>query len=448
MSGDPQPPKKPCIITPLPGPKASALIADDATLISPSYTRGYPFAIERGQGAMVQDVDGNWFLDFCAGIAVCNTGHSHPKVLQAIQAQAADFLHMSGTDFYYQGMVDLARVLDRVSPGETPKKVFFCNSGAEALEGSVKLARYHTQRPYVLSFYKSFHGRTYGAMSLSASKVVHRSHMSPFVGNVIHAHYPNAYRPFFGHQNPEAEAQACLDFIENVLFKTVLNPSELAAIVLEPIQGEGGYVVPPSNWLPGIRALCDKVGAMMVVDEVQSGIGRTGKMWAMDHSPVEPDIIASAKGLASGLPLGAIIAKADVMSWPPGAHATTFGGNPVACAAALATLDLVENGLMQSAHHVGEYLLAKLRDLQAKHPVIGDVRGQGLMVGMEMITDAQTKARNPGLRDYVVDAAFTHGLLILGCGENTIRFCPPLVVDTADVDTVIEILDLVLSARP
>ncbi len=438
-------PKCPEIKTALPGPKTKALIEQDQRYISPSYTRGYPLAIARGHGAMVQDPDGNWFLDFCAGIAVCSTGHSHPKVVSAIQEQAANFLHMSGTDFYYHAMADLAERLNELSAGRTPKKIFFGNSGTEAIEGAIKLARYHTGRPGIISFFRSFHGRTFGAMSVSASKSIQKSHFSPLVPHVYHAHYPYSYRPFFGAQSPEEEAEACLDYIRNYLFKMIAQPSDIAAILVEPIQGEGGYVVPPKNWLPGLRALCDEYGILMIADEVQSGVGRTGKMWACEHDNVEPDIMTSAKGLASGLPLGAIIAKADVMNWKPGCHATTFGGNPVACAAALATLDLVENGLMQNAECQGTYLQSQLQALVNQSNILGQVRGRGLMVGLEVIQSKTGNQKAPELRDKIVDACFEKGLLVLGCGENTIRFSPPLTIDSEDVDTAVAILKQVIA---
>lgn len=437
-------PKKPQIITSLPGPKVQALIQEDQQFISPSYTRGYPLAIEAGDKAMVKDHDGNWFLDFCAGIAVCSTGHCHPDVVKTIQDQAAQFIHMSGTDFYYQSMADLARELDRLSAGKTPKKVFLANSGAEANEGAIKLARHYTGRPTIISFYRAFHGRTYGAMSLSASKSIQRSHFSPLLGNIVHAHYPYAYRPFFGNADPIAEAQACLDFIQDYIFKMVAQPNDVAAIIVEPIQGEGGYIVPPANWLPGLRKICDEHGIMLIIDEVQAGNGRTGKLWACEHDGVEPDIMTTAKGLASGLPLGAIIAKADVMKWPPGAHATTFGGNPVACAAALTTLNLLENGLIQNAQVQGEALQNGLHALVKKYDCLGEVRGRGLMVGLEVITDKASQGKNGALRDKIVDHCFEKGLLILGCGENSVRFSPPLVIDGEDVQTAVEILDQVI----
>lgn len=437
-------PQRPEIVTPLPGPKTRALIERDNQYISPSYTRGYPFAIQRGEGAMVQDLDGNWFLDFCSGIAVCSTGHSHPQVVEAVQEQAARFLHMSGTDFYYENMVNLAERLDKLSPGPTPKKVFFCNSGAEAIEGAIKLARFYTGRSTIISFYRSFHGRTFGAMSVTASKAVQRSSFSPLVGNTQHAHYPFPYRPFFNQSTPEAEAEACLAFIKDYIFKMTVAPNEVAAILVEPIQGEGGYVVPPKNWLPGLRALCDTHGILLIADEVQSGVGRTGKMWACEYDGVEPDIITSAKGLASGLPLGAFIAKGNIMTWKPGAHATTFGGNPVACAAALVTLELVENGLMQNSAQQGQLLMARLSELVKKSDRLGEVRGRGLMVGLEIIKSKATKEKDAELRNLLVDKCFEKGLLLLGCGENTIRFCPPLVVDTDAIETAVSIFESVL----
>lgn len=434
-------PQEPKIITTLPGPKTQALIDADKQYISPSYTRGYPLAIERGEGAMVMDPDGNWFLDFCAGIAVCATGHSHPKIVEAITTQAQRFIHMSGTDFYYPNMVALAKKLDETSGCKTPMKTFFANSGTEAIEGALKLARYHTKRTGFIAFYRSFHGRTFAAMSVTASKSVQKSHFQPLVPAVFHAHYPNAYRPMFcPNGSPEDEAQACLNYIEDYIFKMLIKPDEVAGILLESIQGEGGYVVPASNWLPGIRALCDKYGIIMITDEVQAGMGRTGKMWAFNHDGVEPDIIACAKGIASGLPLGAIIAKEHVMTWPPGTHATTFGGNPVACAAALATIELLESDLMTNATTQGKRLLSQLAGLVENFDCLGDVRGRGLMIGLEIVTDKASKSKNAALRDAIVDKCFEKGLLLLGCGENTIRFSPPLIITSEQVDIAVAII--------
>ena len=440
-------PELPQIVTALPGPKTKALIADDERYISSSYTRGYPLAIEEAAGLMVKDPDGNWFLDFCAGIAVNSSRHCHPKVVQAITKQASQFLHMSGTDFYYQVMVDLAKKLDETSGIGEPCSVFFANSGTEANEGAIKLARYHTQRQGIISFFSSFHGRTFGSMSVTASKSIQKHHFGPLLAGVYHGHYPNAYRKFFKfHGTPEDEAQACLDYIENYIFKMLVKPDDVAAIMLEAIQGEGGYNVPPKNWLPGIRELCDKYGMLMICDEVQAGMGRTGKIWAFEHDGVAPDIVTSAKGIASGLPLGAIIAKKRVMNWTPGTHATTFGGNPVACAAALATFNVIEEeGLLANATTQGERLMQGLQALVDEFDCLGQVRGRGLMVGLEVITDKKSKGKNAPLRDAIVDKCYEHGLLILGCGENTIRFSPPLVLTAQHVDCALGILKTVIA---
>ncbi|MEB3286306.1 MAG: acetyl ornithine aminotransferase family protein [Vampirovibrionales bacterium] len=440
----------PQLLTPLPGPKTKALIERDTAYISPSYTRGYPLAIASGYGAMVTDPDGNRFLDFCAGIAVCATGHSHPEVVRVIKEQADKFLHMSGTDFYYDVMADLAERLAKSAPrteaeGGEPKKVFFANSGTESLEGAMKLARYHTKRKKLISFYRSFHGRTYGTMSLTASKSIQKSRFSPLVPDVLHAHYPYFYRDIFKSATPDDCAEACLDYIENYLFKMVTPPEEVAAFVLESIQGEGGYVVPPAKFLVGLQALAKKYGILIVADEVQSGMGRTGKMWAAEHfGSYEPDIICSAKGLASGLPLGAIIARSNVMDWPPGTHATTFGGNPLSCAAALKTMDLLEGGLMKNATVQGDYLKSRLMPLKDQFDMIGDVRGIGLMLGVEIIKDKASKEKASALRNQIVDECFEQGLVILGCGENTIRFSPPLVICQEQVDCAIDIFTRVL----
>ncbi len=434
----------PQIKTALPGPKTKALIERDKKVISPSYTRGYPFAIEKGEGAVVTDLDGNTFLDYCAGIAVCATGHSHPKVVSAIQEQAGRFLHMSGTDFYYENMVELAERLGKTAPDSGDHRVFFSNSGAESIEGALKLARYHTGRQNIISFYRSFHGRTYGAMSVTASKSIQKKQFSPLLSGVYHAHYPYHYRDPKGN-TPEETAQACLNFIQDHLFKMVVQPDEVAAFLVEPIQGEGGYVVPPDSFLLGLQALAQEHGILIISDEVQAGIGRTGKMWASSHVPgYEPDIITSAKGIASGLPLGAIIAKSHVMNWVPGVHASTFGGNPLACAAALATLDLLDAGVMDNARVQGDYLMKKIKDLQQRFDVLGEIRGRGLMVGIEVVKSKASREKAPKLRDAIVDAAFYEGLLILGCGENGIRFSPPLIITEAQTDKAVEIFECAL----
>jgi 4-aminobutyrate aminotransferase len=428
----------PYIKTDLPGPKARELLERDKRVMSPSYTRGYPLVVERGSGAVIQDVDGNLFLDLTAGIAVAGTGHCHPHVVAAIKAQAEKLLHMSGTDFYYEPEIALGERLTALAPGKSPKKIFFTNSGAEALEAALKLARWHTNRSRVIAFLGAFHGRTYGAMSLSGSKVVHRRGFSPLVPDIHHVPFPRGCTTC-----QEASECACVDEIENTLLKRIAPPDEVAAIFVEPIQGEGGYYIPPPGFLPALRKLCDKHGMLLVADEVQSGMGRTGKMFAVEHWSVEPDIICLAKGIASGLPLGAMIAKADVMDWPSGSHASTFGGNPVSCQASLATIDLLQGGLIANAAARGEQLNSGLRGLQRRWPaIVGDVRGLGLMVAMDMIDDG---APAPRLREHLVNLAFERGLLLLGCGESAIRFCPPLVITAEQIDIALRILSEVLA---
>jgi 4-aminobutyrate aminotransferase len=427
----------PDVRTPLPGPRGQELLARDAEFVSPSYTRVYPLVVERGSGAVVEDVDGNLFLDFTAGIAVNATGHCHPEVVAAIKDQADKLLHMSGTDFYYRPQIDLAERLAQVAPGPSPKKVFFTNSGAEALEAALKLARWHTRRNRVVAFFGAFHGRTYGAMSLSGSKLVHRRGFSPLVPDIHHVEFPRAC-------NCRGEGCALVADIEETIFHRTAPPEEVAAIFIEPIQGEGGYHPVPPGCLPALRALCDRHKILLVVDEVQSGMGRTGKMFASEHYGVEPDIVCSAKGIASGMPLGAIIAKADVMDWPSGSHASTFGGNPVSCRAALATIDLLEREYMANAAARGEQLRAGLRELAGRHPFLANVRGMGLMTAVDVMNPADPQAHSPGLREKVVQAAFHRGLLLLGCGDSGIRFCPPLCITAAQVDVALRLLDGVL----
>ncbi len=433
--------KRPEIKTQLPGPEAKKILADDELFISPSYTRSYPMVAKKGNGCWVEDVDGNTYLDFNAGIAVCSTGHCHPEVVEAIKKQAEELIHMSGTDFYYPQQVELAKKLAEIAPGDNAKRVFLSNSGAEANEAAIKLARYHTKRQYIIAFYGAFHGRTYGAMSLTASKYVQRKHFAPLVPGVIHVPYPNPYRPPFSKDvSPEKVAEEVVQFIEEVVFNTVAPAEEVAAIIAEPIQGEGGYVVPPDNFFPLLKKLCEKYGILLIIDEVQAGMGRTGKMFAIEHFGIEPDIISVAKGIASGMPLGATIASRDVMDWPPGAHATTFGGNPVSCAAALKTIELLQNELIENAARQGEYLLGELKKFMDEFEFIGDVRGKGLMIGVEIVKDRETKERDGALRDKIVDEAFRKGLLLLGAGANVIRFCPPLVVTKEEIDVALEIL--------
>ena len=430
----------PKLIGPLPGARARAIIERDARVVSPSYTRSYPLVAERGEGAIVEDVDGNRFLDFSAGIAVVATGHCHPRVVEAIQKQAARLIHMSGTDFYYEEMVALAEKLAEIAPGDEPRRVSFGNSGAEAIEGSIKLARYATGRDKIIAFFGSFHGRTMGALSLTARKAVQRAGFGPLIPGVVHAPYPYCYRCPFGRQ-PESCAVECVKHIEDTVLKTIAPPEDTAAIVVEPVQGEGGYVVPPQKFFDELARVAQQNGILLIFDEVQSGMGRTGKMWAAEHFGAAPDILAVAKGIASGMPLGATVARADLMTWPPGAHASTFGGNPVCCAAALATIALLEEGLVENAARMGLHLMDRMRDWPARFPHVGDVRGLGLMMGIELVRDQQTREKAPELRDRVLLQAFERGLLLLGAGDNTIRLCPPLVVTRDQCDFAMETLE-------
>ena len=435
----------PHILTELPGPRARAVIERDQAVISPSYTRCYPLVAARGEGAMIEDVDGNRFLDFNAGIAVASTGHCHPEVARAIQEQSARLIHMSGTDFYYENMVELAEKLAAMAPGGVPRRVYFGNSGTEAIEAAMKLARYHTGREKFIAFRGAFHGRTLGALSLTASKAVQRRGFGPLVPGVFHAEFPDAYHSPAG-MSPEDYAMACVHAIERDLFRTVVPPDEVAAIVVAPVQGEGGYLIPPRNFLGELALLAQKHGILLILDEVQSGMGRTGKMWAAEHFGVTPDIFTSAKGIASGLPLSATIARAEIMNWPAGAHASTFGGNPVAVAASLATIRLLQQDLIGNAARLGSYILDRMREWPRRFPHVGDVRGLGLMIGIEIVHDQQSKERAPELRDRVTTMAFERGLLVLGAGRNSLRLSPPLIItrDQADfaVDTLEECLKL------
>ena len=430
----------PDLHTAAPGPQARELIEVDERYVSPSYTRFYPLAVKRGEGLALEDMDGNVYLDFTAGIAVCATGHCHPRVVAAIQKQAAELLHICGADFYYPPLKDLAQKLAQIAPGPSAKRVLFTNSGAEAIEAAIKVARYHTRRQHIIAFYGAFHGRTMGALSLTASKVNQRRRFEPLMPEVTHVGYGNCYRCPYNLRYGTCGI-GCVSQFEEKLFRTTLPPEEVAAIIVEPIQGEGGYVVPPPEYHPRLKALCEKHGILFVADEVQSGIGRTGKMFAIEHWGVEPDIVCTAKGLASGLPLGAMIAKDEIMDWPPGAHASTFGGNPVACVAALETIALVEEGLMENATSVGNLLMERLRSLQSRHPLIGDVRGKGLMIGIDLVQDRTLKTPAPVERDAILQKCFARGLVLLGCGENSIRLCPALVVTPAEAETAVEILE-------
>ncbi len=434
----------PLIKTALPGPKARAIIERDGKVVSPSYTRGYPFVMARGTGAVVEDVDGNIFLDCAAGIAVNSTGHSHPAVVAAIVDQAQKFLHMSGTDFYYEPQVALAEAFNEIAPFSGPKRSFFSNSGTEAIEAAIKLARYSTKRYGMIAFLGSFHGRTLGSLALTSSKAIQRTGFGPMQAGTFHTPYATCYRCPVG-LKPESCHAECLDFLEHQVMVHLISPDEVAGVVVEPIQGEGGYLVPAPQFHECLRALTKKHGILLIADEVQSGMGRTGKMFGMQHFGVEPDMVAVAKGVASGLPLGVTTARAEVMDWPPGSHASTFGGNPVSCAAAMATITLLKDSLMQNAAEVGAFMMDRLREVQQKHAIVGDVRGRGLMIGIELVKDRVTKERATAERDKVVEACFTRGLLVLGAGKNAIRISPPLVLTKAQAATAVGIIDQALA---
>ncbi len=430
----------PHIKIPPPGPRARAIVERDAAVVSPSYPRSAPFVMARGQGAVVEDVDGNVYLDFCAGIAVAATGHSHPVVVRALTDQASKFLHIS-TDYYHEPQVALGEALAQIAPIGRGARTFFSNSGTEAVEAAIKLARYHTKRFNIIAFVGSFHGRTLGSLALTASKTVQRSGFGPMAPGVFHAPYANPYRCPVGAAGSADCARECLAYIENQILNHLVSPEEVAAIVVEPIQGEGGYVVPPPAFLQGLAAIAAQHGMLYIVDEVQSGIGRTGKMFAIEHAGVQPDIIVAAKGIASGLPMGVTIAREDLMDWPAGTHSNTFGGNPLACAAALATIHLVRDGLMQNAADTGQFLRGALEALGHRHRLIGEVRGCGLMIGIELVRNRQTKERATSERDALVMAAFRRGLLVLAAGANTIRLSPPLVITKDQAETAVSILD-------
>ena len=443
----------PKLVTPLPGPRARAIVQEDHRLLSPSYTRDHPLVVKRGFGCRIEDVDGNEFLDFTAGIAVTSTGHCHPEVVKAIQDQAAQLIHMSGTDFYYDLMPRLADRLSAIAPMPGPHRFYFGNSGAEAIECALKLARYHTGRKNIISFLGSFHGRTMGALSLTGSKAQQKRRFGPFVPGITHVPYPYPYRGCScGLQAEEALGLSCASFIEDKLFKTILPPEEVAAIFVEPIQGEGGYIVPPNSFLQEIRRICDRHGILMVADEIQAGAGRTGKWWAIQHSGVEPDIVCSAKGIASGMPFSVCMTKAEVMDWVPGSHGSTFSGNPLAIASALATMDILEREGIDNAATVGAAALARLGTWVDKHETVGDVRGRGLMIGVEFVENKSSRTPAGKMRDHIVALAFERGLLLLGCGDSSIRLCPALIVTQPEIDVALDILEecvtLASQARP
>ena len=429
------------IRTELPGPKARALLARDAEVTSPSYPRDYPFVMSHGRGAEVWDVDGNRFLDFAAGIAVCSTGHSHPLVVKAIKDAADRFLHIS-SDFWHEGQVALGERINALDPLGEPVQSFFCQSGTEAVEGALKLARYVSGRSRFIGFLGGFHGRSMGSLAFTASKETQQKGFFPTMPGVTHVPFPNSYHPLFAGKD---QGQAVLDYIENVLFRCNVPPSEVAAVLIEPIQGEGGYVVPPDGFLPGLRQLCDRHGILLIFDEVQSGIGRTGKMFAAQHWNVHPDIMLLAKGLGSGLPIGLIVAKKKIMQqWKNGAHGNTYGGNPICCAAALATLDLIEKEYAANAAEVGDYFMTRLRELQSRYDAIGEVRGRGLMIGMEIVKDPATREPCKTSCHDLINRAFHNGLLLLACGQSTVRLMPPLMVSKSQVDEAITLLEVAL----
>ncbi len=430
-------------VTP-PGPKAKAILERDAQVLSPSYARDYGFVMDHGKGAEVWDVDGNRYIDFSAGIAVNSTGHSHPEIVKAIQTQAEKFIHIS-SDYYHDLMVRVAERIDEIAPMKEDVTVFLANSGTESVEAAIKLARYATGRRQFIGFLGAFHGRSMGSLSFTASKARQQERFFPTMPGVWHVPFPDPYRPVFPIPPGGDEGDAVIDYIENVLFPEALPPDEVAAILVEPIQGEGGYIVPPPNFFPRLRKLCDEHGILLIADEVQSGVGRTGKWWAIQHWGVEPDIVCIAKGIASGVPMGAMAARKSVgAKWKPGAHGNTYGGNPIACVSALKTLELIENGYMQNAAEMGAYMLDALAEMQARHPSIGQVRGRGLMIGAEFVKNQKTKEPARALRDRIVHGCFERGLLTLGCGRSTVRFMPALMIGKDLVDEGLEIFERVV----
>jgi 4-aminobutyrate aminotransferase len=438
---------RPRIVTKPPGPKAARVLAKDRQFVSPSYTRAYPLVIERGEGVWVTDIDGNRFLDLTSGVAVTVLGHAHPEVNRAAVEQIGRFTHMAGTDFYYTPQSDLAARLCEITPGRFKKKVFLTNSGTESIEAAMKLARYATRRPRFVAFIGGFHGRTLGALSLTASKAVQRERYAPLVGDVTHVPYPDPYRDLFNKGSAEGCSRAVLDYIEHQIFRRVAPPSDVAAVIVEPVQGEGGYVVPPAGFLPGLRKLCDRHGILLVADEIQTGFGHTGKWFAVEHFGVVPDILCLAKGIANGFPLGAMVARADLHVWGPGAHANTFGGNPVACAASLKTIELIERTYLARVARTGEILARKLDRIAEKFDVVGQHRGLGLLRALEIVENKKSRAPAHDLRNRIVQRCFESGLLLLGCGDSSIRIVPALTIEEPEIETAAEILEEVLSAE-
>ncbi|MCD6445421.1 acetyl ornithine aminotransferase family protein [Candidatus Bathyarchaeota archaeon] len=435
MSGYPK-----IVVTP-PGPKARELVKKDESLISPSYVRFYPLVVESGSGCIVKDVDGNEYIDFNSGLVCLNVGHRHPKVVSAIKEQCNRFLHYSNTDFYYPEVVSLAEKLVKITPGNFEKKVYFGNSGAEAIEAAVKLAKWHTRKPRFIGFIGAFHGRTVGALSFTASKPVQRRYFFPLMPGVTHVPYPYCYRCPFKQEFPDCHYW-CIDYIEDYVLKKYVPPEEAAAILFEPIQGEGGYIVPPPEYFQKLKKLADKYGILLIDDEVQAGMGRTGKWFAIEHWNIEPDIICSAKALASGLPLGATIAKAKVMDWAGGSHASTFGGNPLSCAAACAVIDIIkEEHLLENATKQGTYIMKRLNELKEESSIVGDVRGKGLMIGMEIVEDKESKKSAPKLANEIMTRSWKRGVAVITCGTSTIRIAPPLTITRELVNAALEIIE-------
>lgn len=438
------------IKTELPGPESKRIIAVDEKFVSHSYTRDYGMVARRGEGAFVEDPDGNVFLDFSAGIAVCSTGHCHPEIVETVKKQSEELIHMSGTDFYYETQVRLAEKMSKIVPIENssdsnPVMSFFGNSGAEAIEAAIKIARNRRRRPRMMAFIGAFHGRTMGALSLNGSKVRHHEGFHPLLPGVVHAPYAYCKRCPYGAKYPGCSLE-CVDFIKKTLMAKIISPDDISCLVMEAVQGEGGYVVPPVEFVKAMRDLTREHGILLAVDEVQSGMGRTGKMFAIEHFGVKPDIMAIAKGIASGLPLSITCASRDVMNWQPGAHASTFGGNPVACAAANKTIELLENGILANVNAVGAYLRFRLEEMQGRYDFIGDVRGLGLMLAIEIVDNRRDFNPDPALRDKILHAAFAKGLIILGCGPNSVRFAPPLIVTKEHIDMVCGVLESVFAS--
>jgi 4-aminobutyrate aminotransferase len=437
--------KYPRIVVTPPGPKAKKIVDRDAAVISPSFGRAYPLVVEKGEGNIITDVDGNQFIDMNAGLAVCNVGHAHPKVIKAIKDQTDKFIHYSYTDFYYEDYIDLGEKLHDLVPGDYKKKFFYGNSGAESVEAALKVSRWHSGRQGVLAYIGSFHGRTMGAVSLTASKPYQRARFSPLIPGVHHIFYPYCYRCPFNLECPSCN-YACVDYIDEYLFHRYVPPNEVAMLIAEPIQGEGGYIVPPDGYFPRLKKLLDEYGILFAVDEIQSGVGRTGKWFAIEHFNVVPDIVCIAKGIAAGLPLGVMASRADIQDWTPGSHASTFGGNPVSCAAALAVLDVIEQEkLLENARIQGDYIMKRLKEMMENHPMMGDVRGKGLMVGIELVKDKYTKEYAKKETEEVMMKCFKKGVALVNCGINVIRLMPPLTITRDLVDASLEIFEESLS---